>query len=482
MKHYSNDQMFEVDLDDDYVFFVNTVTTPFPVGPMMSPIYRSVEERQSLLDHLFDDEEISEVAPIRSLDYNHYAHVDVIGHEMSERGAVVTKSGSDYLIDLGYQVAAVPVVVAHAYYANDLHTNEPNIDGYKAMVAAGVAPEIQVPTLKRSDGQLKIVTDFVLGIDAMIARQQKDTYKILVIGSSSESGVSGMAYGILTKMKINCEIHLYDSCERQQQYVDGTITYKYFRELWKYGSSVDDFDIVFDDAYALNIDSSVSMREYLDPTRSILSAKDYSIKCLKSDVQYFVNESIYCQAAITPSNEHRCVKFKRQYNKYRPLFEGNCPFCVQLKYLLKRDYDWNFYEYFLRAHKNPCVAGFRVFPRYIRFKNDCCSRKSGSSSPNRILLCSKHSSYIDLFPTHTLSKSRKIYFPRLPYDFNRLELDDVMIESDTTTQSSTVSGDRLIYLVARSIIIRHLGQYFVTKLSVGEVAHQSKSNFRFVNS
>jgi len=480
MKDFTNDQMFSVDLDDEYDFFVKPNVTPIPVGPMMFTIYRPVEERQSLLDHLFDDVDPAELAPIRSLDYNHETHTNVAGHEMSERGAIVTKVAGDYVVDLGYQVVSVPSTVANAYYANGLHTTNPDMAGYNAMIKAGVAPEIQVPTLKASDGQLKIVTDFVIGIDSMIARSLKESYRILVIGSSSESGVSGMAYGILSKMKVNCEIHLYDSCERDHQYVDGAVKYHYHRELWKYGDSVEHFDIVFDDAYVLGLDKDTSMREHLDPSRSILGANDYSIKSLKSDVQYFADHHIYCQAAVTPLNEHRCVKFKRVYGVYRPLFEGKCPFCTQLKYLLKRDYDWSFFEYFLRSHKRSCVSGFHVFPRHLRFKNDCCLHNQSSSAPNRLLLCSKHSSYITLIPTHKLSKARKIYFPKVPYDFDKLEFDDVIIESDSSSKNSVVSGDKLIFLVARSLIIKHLGQFFVTKLCAGEVTHECKSNFRFV--
>jgi len=489
MKDYTNEQMFAVDLDDDYDFFVPTVLTPFPVGPMMTPIYRSLEERQKMLDDIFDDDDTSIVAPIRALDFNHQSHVNVAGHEMSERGAVVTRAAGDYVVDLGYQIVAVPVTTVNAYYANGLHTPEPNVDGYNAMVRAGVAPEIQVPTIKHNDGQLKIVTDFVIGVDAMVFRSPKPCYKILVIGSSSESGVSGIAYGILSKMNIDCEIHLYDSCERERQVIDGRVKYYYHRDLWRYGDSVDDYDIVFDDAYDIGFntsdntcDSQGSMREHLDPMRSVLKARDFSIKYLKSDINYFRGEKVYCQAAFTPLNEHRCVKFDRYYGRYKPLFEGKCPFCVQLKYLLKRDYDWNFFEYFLRSHKHSCVAGFHVFPRHLRFQNDCCVRNQISAAPNRLLLCSKHSSYVSLYPLHKLSMARKIYFPKQPYDFDRMEFDDVLVESHVSGVNGVVSGDKLVYLVARSLIIKHMGQFFVTKLLVGEVVHSSKSTFRYASS
>jgi len=489
MKNYTNVQMFDVDLDDDYDFFVPTVLTPFPIGPMMVPIYRSLEDRQKMLDDIFDDDDEPVVVPIRALDYNHETHVNVVGHEMSERGAIITRAGGDYVVDLGYQVTTVPVTVVNAYYANGLHTPDPNLDGYNAMVRAGVAPEVQVPTIKHSDGQLKIVTDFVVGVDAMVARCPKSRYRILVIGSSSESGISGVAYGILSKMGIDCDIHLYDSCERQRHVTDGRVNYFYHRELWKYGDSVDDYDIVFDDAYDIGFnanqivgDSQESMRAHLDPTRSILKARDYSIKCLTSDVVYFSGQKIYCQAATTPLNEHRCVKFNRYYGKFKPLFEGKCPFCVQLKYLLKRDYDWNFFEYFLRSHKRSCVVGFHVFPRHLRFQNDCCLRNQSSAAPNRLLVCSKHSSYVSLYPVQKLSPTRKIYFPRLPYDFEKMEFHDVIIESENSGSNGVVGGDKLVYLVARSLIIKHAGQFFVTKLAIGEVAHISKSTFRYASS
>jgi len=477
MKAYTNEQMFFVDLDDEYDFFVPVNCNPIPVGPMMSSIYRSVEDRQYDLDHLFDEEPAVSV-PIRKLDYNHSSYVDVPGHEMSERGAIVTRDNG-FVVDLGYQIAHVTDLAASAYYASGLHTDQPDIAAYNAYIAAGVAPEITVPTLKQSDGQLKILTDFVLGVDAMVTRVSKSSYKILVVGSASESGVSGLAYGILSRMNIKCDIHLYDSCERENNYVEGDVHYYYHRGLWKYGDDVSEFDIVFDDAYDITVPAEVCMRQHLDPNRTILAAKDYSIKCLYSDALYFKDLNLYCQASITPSNEHRCVKFPRIYGRYRPFFEGTCPFCTQLKYLLTRVYDWNFFEYFLRVHRTPCVRGFRKFPRHVQFRNDCC-RRTTSTFANRLLVCVTHSSYIGFLPVRKISTMRQLYTPRIPYDFDKLEFWDVIIESTSDRGIGIITVDLIILLIARSIIIRHQGQYFVSHLMLGENVYESKVNFRYV--
>jgi len=477
MENFTNEQMYLIDFDDDYEFHVTQNFKDTPVGPMMQPVYRSLEERQYALDHLFDEDPVPYV-PIRALDYNHEAVVNVPGHELSDRGAVVSHTDC-FVVDMGFQSLEIPEIAVRAYYASGLHTNTPDIDRYNAFILTGVAPEIKPPVMQSSDGQLKILTDFVIGVDHMVARESKDAYLILVIGSASESGISGVAYRVLTKMKIKCEIHLYDPCERENDFVEGDVHYVYHRGLWNYDDDISCFDIVFDDAYIVGADTKLSMRDQLDPNKRVLTARDYSIKCLTVDVHYFFGYNLFRQAAKTPSDEHRCVKHKRYYGLYRPLFEGKCAFCTQMKYLLRRDYEWDFFEYVLRAHKRPCVLGFRVFPRQVCVQNDCCLRTK-STLPNRLLICAHHSSYIGLYPLQRLSPDRRLYSPQLPYDFEKMEFWDVVIESQNVGHNVVVSGEKLIFLVARSLVIRHQGQYFVSSLLKNEHTHASKVNFRYV--
>jgi len=79
------------------------------------------------------------------------------------------------------------------------------------------------------DGQLKILLDVILATDDMIQKEGNKNKNVLVIGSSSENGVSsGFAYQALPLMLEASTIDLYDPNNNKGSVVSGTVSMNFF--------------------------------------------------------------------------------------------------------------------------------------------------------------------------------------------------------------------------------------------------------------
>jgi len=96
------------------------------------------------------------------------------------------------------------------------------------------------------DGQLKIVTDSVLAVDAL---DKKEDLKILVVGCSSEGGcLSGLAYEVISTMVEKSTFDMYDPYTVNVSYKIESNTFKHFQGEYRY-QNVEKYDLVLDDAW-----------------------------------------------------------------------------------------------------------------------------------------------------------------------------------------------------------------------------------------
>jgi len=237
-----------------------------------------------------------------------------------------------------------------SFFYHKMYTEEPEIDGFSITEDFGrILFAYELPP-KRScyeDGQLKITTDAMLAVDALPSR---DSLRILVIGCASYcSGISGLAYDVLGYMVTNSVFFMYDQYTTDCEYTIGTNKYYCFKKLFDYDSITGkDYDLVLDDAWVED-----KYHKDFDKNDSVYKIKNYSVK--KFPMEFVRNKKIYYQAFKTTGREERVVSRDIKYNfRYLPI--GNCHGCVELKYLLKRDYDNCVYDMYLDCHRVNCIT------------------------------------------------------------------------------------------------------------------------------
>jgi len=182
------------------------------------------------------------------------------------------------------------------------------------------------------DGQLKIVVDAVLAVDALVV---KDSVKILAIGSSSPGGmVSGIAYDVIPYMVTNSSFRLYDPNTINCRYTIDTNSFEHRAVKFPY-TTVDGYDLVLDDVWIEGVH-----RETYDPDFIVSSAPNYSYK--KFPFEKGKGNSYY-QVFKTGGFELRSVSRDTTQIEYRNLPIGGCPACIELKYCLKGNYSSEFF-------------------------------------------------------------------------------------------------------------------------------------------
>jgi len=200
------------------------------------------------------------------------------------------------------------------------------------------------------DGQLKILTDVILAVDAA----GRDIMKILVIGSASEDGVSsGLAYGIFPYMVDNVQVDLYDPYNNPGEVDVKGVKYRYYQQEKKIErNDSKSYDLLLDDAW------EKSCTRPWDKEGNYKYFRHYSVKWFKDmNVEFrSVFSHIYYQAFSTGEHEQRLVSRRvTDLNlRYHPIL-GDCPGCRELKYNLNRIYSDDFYRYYMSCHQVNCI-------------------------------------------------------------------------------------------------------------------------------
>jgi len=212
----------------------------------------------------------------------------------------------------------------------------------------------------KHSGQMKIVTDVVLSVDDMIARESKNNYKILVIGSSSPGGVrAGSAYTLIPYM-CAAEVDMYDPYEVYRKYSffgEYQVNYNVRGKAFDYAvlqrdhKSFKQYDLILDDSWVKGMS-----RNDRDPDDGVLSAPNFSIKQFPWERGRPGN--IYFQKFFTSGLEERRVsrnpkEFSRSDNNQL----GKCALCRELRLRLLRKYPRSFSEAIMGVHVENCLSG-----------------------------------------------------------------------------------------------------------------------------
>jgi hypothetical protein len=425
------------------------------------------DARTELLLSLDDEDELPELydfVPTQLV----VAPKRVSGVEIFQPDATIRVSGGDVVVTTDDQIV-LPVNVVLAYLANDMFLRSARPTGYEVMLDLGVVPFIQIPHVNnhKTDGQLKILVDFFIGVDACAFRHPTrfrvatDPMRILVIGSASESGINGISYAILQYLDFYFEVDMWDPYEVEGGKTLPHVVYRRHRGLWKYDNDLSKYDIVFDDAFVVRRKN----RETLDPNRSVLKANDFSIKWLKhEDDNYFNGVACYHQAINTEALERRGVKYPRVYHSFHNTFAGVCALCVELKYQLLCSYSPRVYNFVLYSHKKCCVPGVNVVSRAVSMAHECCSRNKSATVPYAQLYCGHHTK-IKLYRVNHLSSQRKLYtLPKdlVENDYRSIVARDVLVTSSRVNGVPTVRADFVVTAIAVNIVIRVDEYYLVT--------------------
>jgi len=476
--------MYEfLDTVDLYSFDVLERQEVTTFASMMVPGDFDTTHREMELLSLDDDEEIVPMVEKKpSYSSSVDRPVDKPGVEIFRSDAIVQIIGDRVVVTnpnpADRQEVSIPVNSVLAYLANDMFLSPGRFNCYNAMIAYNIAPFIQIPHVNnfKTDGQLKILVDFLIGVDHCATRYpvrfhtKADAMKILVIGSAAESGVSGVAYRVLDHIDRFFEIDLWDPYETDVAESSKNVFYRRHRGKWGYCDSINEYDLVFDDAYVRRDGNRLA----LDRRRTILDAKDFSIKWLPcpDDDFYFEGVTCYYQAANTETRERRGVKYPRRYHSYHNTFSGVCSFCTELKYQLNLPHSLSLYDYVSRAHKRSCVSGLEVFSRDVVMRHECCSRTKAASMPYATLRCG-HDTSIMLHRVNNLSRERVLYDVAAnitEHGYRRIAARDACIRARRVDGRIMINVPYIVSAIATEIVVRVDEYYLVNRLRKDELS------------
>lgn len=197
------------------------------------------------------------------------------------------------------------------------------------------------------DGQMKIMVDAVLAVDSLESLKDQ---KVCIVGSSHQVTVQPRyAYGPIMHMLEDSVVEMYDFIEEEGKTKEGSNVVVRHAEGVNY-SSLKAYDLVIDDVWE-NGHTSLTGSYMSDKTIDEVYPDNFS---LKSFGERSEEGNIYKQCCHTLSREQRVVS-----RPVVPLYKdhdmlGDCTYCVELKFFLRRSYDIPFYKSIMMAHKKPC--------------------------------------------------------------------------------------------------------------------------------
>jgi len=300
----------------------------------------------------------------------------------------------------------------------------------------------------------------LIGVDHWIHRNREAvSCHILVVGSRSQTGLASLSYDVIQYMHYSCNfvIDMYDPFEYNAERVvtvtddirrKWTITYRRHRGCYIYNKEdALRYDILFDDAFIVSESSNVSHRKLIDPHGYYSLFRDYSIKRLPSDQEYFLTHRAglqYTQCAITKAKETRQVKFPREYGPYKYTKLGQCSLCAELVYQIKSELPDDLVDFVLSSHNrhHKCTKGNAR--RRENATGVCCSGSVVTSGP-RIWQC-YHNSTKQLYQIDSVTIDPNRI--REKVDISKIDswgaLDRVLIEIQVSDDTTVV--DDVIYM------------------------------------
>jgi hypothetical protein len=284
----------------------------------------------------------------------------------------------------------------YAYLASGCHLGK----GEDAYLAKRKLPpgDVRMP-LTTTDGQAKIMLDFILGMDQMASmrRYGRKDVRVLVVGSTAESGIAGLTYRVMSAMGFTGEIDLYDPFEIEAQYLLEGVQYRHHREYYTY-QTLDKYDIVFDDSYDMKSPEAPTKHRPIFAHR----VKFYSLKHIPG--LSLQDGCLYKQVYETDAKEARSVSHPRVYiNAYKRYDIGRCRACLELELMLHEDLSEQARLLWHAAHKVPCNG----HPRECRTIAATCSYvRQDEEADAYIYICDVHKRDVPLYRIRALSPNR----------------------------------------------------------------------------
>jgi len=240
--------------------------------------------------------------------------------------------------------------VMSAFMQAKMYTDLPEYDEFDSMISQGVLGSYILPSARTSedDGQLKILLETVLAVDAV---DLSVPHKVVVVGSS-HPGMSegGIAYDVLPLMGLIGEVDLYDPYNDNIVEKSDFLEMRYHKGLYPYEQV--EGDVLLDDAWVEG-----KVHKDFDPEHTSYNYVHYSIK--KFPFEYYeFGGNIYKQVFRTEGYEERYVSRSLHW-EYRNLPIGFCAACIEMRYLLKKDYVPSFFEYWMDSHRTNCITKVR---------------------------------------------------------------------------------------------------------------------------
>jgi len=268
-----------------------------------------------------------------------------------------------FVIDVRYRVADdayyimyqnkeffIPQIIVHSYFFHQIYNDVENYKQVERDWQQRILRSIEMIPMRNveKDGQMKIMIDAVLSVDAMLIEesQQEKSYKILIVGSSHDPTINPRySYEPIEYMIKNSEIHMYDMIEESGMNKVNTNKIYRYRKAYDY-QNLKDFDLVIDDSWVDGLPAidnkylrGIDIRDVMPDHYSIKSFRDY------------VDYNNYHQVVKTTSKEIRCVSrpIIPSYENHEYL--GSCVYCRELKFFLQQKYSDQVYEKILALHK-----------------------------------------------------------------------------------------------------------------------------------
>jgi len=241
------------------------------------------------------------------------------------------------------------IILLVFFFYCDLYNEKADFEKYMRIISFGGAMYSYVLPPSRhqedEDGQLKVLVDLVLAVSEVDLQDGDD---ILCVGTSYEEGtLAGLSYDVFPLMT-DKQVHviMLDPNEVEMEYQVGSVKYEVKRGKFDYNPTRKRPKLFLDDSWVL--DENYQMR---DPGRYFARCENFSVKMMPMDV--FPQEFNVYKEALHPV-ESRCVSRPVEF-KFRDMPLGNCKACRELKYLLKKDYGPEFYEFIMSVHKVNCM-------------------------------------------------------------------------------------------------------------------------------
>jgi len=266
------------------------------------------------------------------------------------KGVTYEFSIGNYYLLRGDVKYSVPSVIVHSFFFYQMYNDIDQIDKVLGDWRMGIDHQIELIPMRQAEkqGQMKILIDAVLAVDAMILEEGDRPFKILIAGSSHDPTLNPKySYSPIEHMITGSEIHMYDYIEEEGVYeVNGNKVYRY-RRAYDY-RDIDQYDLILDDTWSYGKPALDTIFYKRFKNNLMLLPDHYSIKSF-SEV---TDGAYYHQIVKTATNEVRLVS--------RPLipywkshkYLGSCAYCRELKFFLSRTYNDSFYEAILRTHNH----------------------------------------------------------------------------------------------------------------------------------